>query len=225
MLRAVIVDDEPVTERIIRFFAERGDLPLEIVASAKNGRLGVAEIKKHKPDLVFLDIQMPVMNGFEVMSEAPGFKYIVVTAYDEFSNAQKALRLGAADILLKPVELSQLIQSVERVTGWRLSSNTTVNDITAYIHRHYMEPLGLSQIAEAFYLTPSHVSRLFKKHSGESVLSCIHRVRIENAKRLLEEGCSVKDAADQTGYESLNNFYKYFKRFTGITPAEYQSQK
>ncbi|MBQ1422845.1 MAG: response regulator, partial [Lachnospiraceae bacterium] len=159
MLRAVIIDDEPVTERIIRFFAERGDLPLEIVASAKNGRLGVAEIRKHKPDLVFLDIQMPVMNGFEVMSEAPGFKYIVVTAYDEFSNAQKALRLGAADILLKPVELSQLIQSVERVTGWRLSSNTTVNDITAFIHRHYMEPLGLSQIAEAFYLTPSHVSR------------------------------------------------------------------
>ncbi len=221
MLKAVIVDDEPRTESIIRFFIERGDLPLEIAASAPTGKLGVAEIRKHKPDLVFLDIQMPVMNGFEVMAEAPDFKYIIVTAYDEFSYAQKALRLGAADILLKPIELAQIIQSIERATGWKLTKNDTVNDIVDYIRQHYAEKLSLSGIAEHFYLTQSHVSRLFKKHTGESVLNYIHDVRIENARKLLESGVSVKDTAEQVGYDSLNNFYKYFKRYTVTTPAEY----
>ena len=221
MLKAVVVDDETRTESIIRYFIEHEGLPLEIVASAPNGKLGVAEIRKHQPDVIFLDIQMPVMNGFEVMAEEPDHKYIIVTAYDEFSYAQKALRLGAADILLKPVELAQLIQSLERATGWRLTGNDTVNDITGYIRKHYAEKLSLTQIADQFYLTQSHVARLFKKHTGESVLNYIHQVRIENAKKLLEEGVSVKDAADQVGYDSLNNFYKYFKRYTGTTPAEY----
>ncbi len=222
MLKAVIVDDEPRTENIIRYFIEHGDIPLEIAATASNGRLGVAEIRKHKPDIVFLDIQMPVMNGFEVMAEAPDFKYIVVTAYDEFSYAQKALRLGAADILLKPIELAQLVQSVERATGWRLTGNDTVNSIMEYVRQHYAEKISLTQIADEFYLTQSHVARLFKKHTGESVLEYINRIRIEQARHLLEQGVSVKEAADQVGYESLNNFYKYFKRYTGKTPAEYR---
>ncbi len=222
MLKAVIVDDEPRTENIIRYFIEHGDIPLEIAATAANGRLGVAEIRKHKPDIVFLDIQMPVMNGFEVMAEEPDQKYIVVTAYDEFSYAQKALRLGAADILLKPIELAQLIQSVERATGWRLTGNDTVNSIMEYVRQHYADKISLTQIAEEFYLTQSHVARLFKKHTGESVLEYINRLRIEEAKRLLEQGMSVKEAADQVGYDSLNNFYKYFKRYTGKTPAEYR---
>ncbi len=221
MLKAVVVDDETRTESIIRYFIEHEGLPLEIVASAPNGKLGVAEIRKHKPDIVFLDIQMPVMNGFEVMAEEPDQKYIIVTAYDEFSYAQKALRLGAADILLKPVELAQLIQSIERATGWRMTGNDTVNDIIEYIRKHYAEKISLTQIAERFYLTQSHVARLFKKHTGDNVLNYINRIRIENAKKLLEDGVSVKDAADQVGYDSLNNFYKYFKRYTGTTPAEY----
>jgi YesN/AraC family two-component response regulator len=221
MLKAVVVDDETRTESIIRYFIEHEGLPLEIVASAPNGKLGVAEIRKHKPDVVFLDIQMPVMNGFEVMAEEPDQKYIIVTAYDEFSYAQKALRLGAADILLKPVELAQLIQSIERATGWRMTGNDTVNDIIEYIRKHYAEKISLTQIAERFYLTQSHVARLFKKHTGDNVLNYINRIRIENAKKLLEDGVSVKDAADQVGYDSLNNFYKYFKRYTGTTPAEY----
>jgi YesN/AraC family two-component response regulator len=221
MLKAVVVDDETRTESIIRYFIEHEGLPLEIVASAPNGKLGVAEIRKHKPDVVFLDIQMPVMNGFEVMAEEPDQKYIIVTAYDEFSYAQKALRLGAADILLKPVELAQLIQSIERATGWRMTGNDTVNDIMEYIRKHYAEKISLTQIAERFYLTQSHVARLFKKHTGDNVLNYINRIRIENAKKLLEDGVSVKDAADQVGYDSLNNFYKYFKRYTGTTPAEY----
>ena len=221
MIRAVIIDDEPTTETILRYFTERGDLPLEIAASAVNGKQGVEAIRREDPDLVFLDIQMPGMNGFEVMAEEPDRKYVIITAYDMFDYAQKALRLGAADILLKPIELAQVQQAVERATGTKLTGNDTVNEIAAYLRQHYSEKILLSALAEQFFLTESHVARLFKKHMGESVMNYLHRVRIENAKRLLDEGRSVKDAAQTVGYDSLNNFYKHFKAVTGETPAAY----
>ena len=75
MIRAVIIDDELTTETILRYFTERGDLPLEIAASAVNGKKGVEAIRREDPDLVFLDIQMPGMNGFEVMAEEPDRRY------------------------------------------------------------------------------------------------------------------------------------------------------
>ena len=222
MLRAVIIDDEPTTEAILRYFTDRGDLPLEIAGSAANGKLGVELIRREKPDLVFLDIQMPVMNGFEVMAEEPGQKYIIITAYDMFDYAQKALRLGAADILLKPIELAQVQQAVERATGWNFTGSRTINEAAAFLRAHFAEKVGLAELAEQFYLTPSHMARSFKAHMGESVLTYLNRVRVENARRMLEEGKSVKEAAETVGYDSLNNFYKYFKRYTGQTPAEYQ---
>ena len=221
MIRAVIIDDEPTTETILRYFTERGDLPLEIAASAANGKLGVEAIRRTDPDLVFLDIQMPVMNGFEVMAAEPDRKYIIITAYDMFDYAQKALRLGACDILLKPIELSQVQQAVERAIGTKFTGNDTVNEIAAYVRAHFAEKVTLTEIAEQFFLTESHVARLFKKHMGDSVMNYLHRIRIENAKRLLDEGKSVKEAAETVGYDSLNNFYKHFKAVTGETPAAY----
>jgi len=225
LIRTIIVDDEPTTENIIRFFAERGDLPLEIVSTARNGSAAIEEIRKHKPDLVFLDIQMSPVNGFEVMAALPDVRYVVVTAYNSFDYAQKALRLGAADILLKPIELTQLEHSVARATGWRFTDNDTVNEIVNYIRHHYAEKINLTTISQAFYLTQSHVARLFKKYMGESVVGYLNRVRIENAKRLLDEGMSVKNAAEQVGYGSLNNFYKHFKRYTDTTPASFPKKR
>ncbi|MBO4880062.1 MAG: helix-turn-helix domain-containing protein [Firmicutes bacterium] len=222
MIRAVIIDDEPTTEAILRYFTDRGDLPLEIAGSAPNGKLGVELIRKEDPDLVFLDIQMPVMNGFEVMAAEPDRKYVIITAYDMFDYAQKALRFGAADILLKPIELAQVQQAAARATGWNFTGNKTINEAAAFLRAHYAEKIGLTELADQFYLTPSHMARLFKSHMGESVLGYLNRVRVENARRLLEEGMSIQEASESVGYDSLNNFYKYFKRYTGVTPAEYQ---
>lgn len=225
MIRAVVVDDEPNTESILRYFIDKGDLPIEIAGTANNGRTAVDVIKRVKPDVVFLDIRMPIMNGFGVMDEAPDAKYIVVTAYDTFEYAQKALRLGAVDILLKPVDLEQVITAVGRATGWTLTDNRVVNEIERYIYQHYAEPITLTQLSEQFFLTQSHISRLFKKHMGETVVDYINRVRIEHARKLLEDGVSVKEAAERVGYNTLNNFYKCFKKITGTTPAMYNKKK
>ena len=221
MIRAVVVDDEPNTESILRYFIERGDLPIEIAGTANNGGTAVDVIKRVKPDVVFLDIRMPIMNGFEVMTEIPDAKFIIVTAYDTFEYAQKALRLGAADILLKPVELQAVIEAVGRATGWNLTDNKVVNEIERYIYQNYSEQISLTQLSEKFFLTQSHISRLFKKHMGVTVVDYINRVRIEHARKMLEEGRSVKETSEKVGYNALNNFYKCFRKFAGTTPAGY----
>lgn len=223
MIRTVIIDDEPAVSEIIRYFIKTYNMPLEIVGTADNGILGAELIKREKPQLVFLDIQMPLKSGFGVMEEIPDAKYIIVTAFESFEYAQKALRLGAGDILLKPIEYSQLQDAIAHTVGWSFTANDTVNEIVEFIHLHFAEKISLMDLADNFFLTPSHISRLFKKYMDESVIEYINRVRVNKAKELLIQGESIKVAAEATGYESLNNFYKQFKRFTGTTPAAYIS--
>lgn len=221
MIKAVIVDDEPAVATIIQHFIKDESLPIEVAGVADNGVNGVSMIKRIEPQIVFLDIQMPMMNGFEVIRDYPQMNYVIVTAFDYFEYAQEALRLGAKDILLKPIEKEQLLKAISRAVGWNFTGNEIVDGIMEYVDKHYAEKISLSTLSEQFFVTPGHIARLFKKHVGESAVSYINRIRVEKSKKILKEGSSVKDAAEQVGFESLNNYYKYFKLHTGMTPAEF----
>lgn len=226
MIRAAIIDDEPAVATIICHFIEKEHLLIHIVGTAEDGEKGLRLIEEKKPQLVFLDIQMPLRNGFDVMKEAPDVKYIIITAYESFEYAQQALRLGASDILLKPIEFKQLVQAISRTIGWNFTGNDTVNGILEYIHEHYAEKIELSQLSQLFFATPSHISRQFKKYMDVNIVTYIHQVRIEKAQELfIGKKGSVKETAERVGYESLNNFYKYFKQFTGTTPASFCQER
>lgn len=226
MIRAIIADDEQAVASIICHFIEKECIPIKIVGTATDGKQAVALIKQQQPELVFLDIQMPIMNGFEVMRAVAEPHYIIITAYESFQYAQQALRLGARDIILKPIEYQQLVQAITRAIGWNFTANATVNEVLGYIHANYAQKISLSQLAQMCYTTPSHIAKLFKCCMGTSIITYLHQVRIKEAKKLLaEQHYSVKEAAECTGYDSLNNFYKYFKIHTGMTPAMFITQQ
>src|SRR5450432_4831258 len=113
-ITTLIVDDEPVARRVLREGLEL--IPeIEITGEAANGREALQQIAKLKPDLVFLDLQMPVMSGFEVvrsLSEPPLPVIVIVTAFDQ--HAIEAFEAGAIDYLLKPVSEARLRTAVER---------------------------------------------------------------------------------------------------------------
>jgi len=115
VVRALIVDDEPVARRVLREELE-GQPDLEIVGEADNGAKALNAIEAQEPDIVFLDLQMPLMGGLEVIQRLRGGVHlpvvIVVTAYDQY--AIKALDDGALDYLLKPVSQPRLLRSLER---------------------------------------------------------------------------------------------------------------
>jgi two-component system LytT family response regulator len=115
-IRALIVDDEPLARRGIRQSLQ--SFPdVEIIGECKNGREAVAAIEKQKPDLIFLDVQMPLLDGFGVIREmrAENLPPVVVfvTAFDE--HAIRAFEINALDYLLKPVDPERFKKTMERV--------------------------------------------------------------------------------------------------------------
>jgi two-component system LytT family response regulator len=113
-IRAIIADDEPLARRGIRQLL--GPHPdVAVVAETRNGRETVRALRELKPDLLFLDVQMPVLDGFGVLREI-GAQYmpavIFVTAYDEF--AVRAFDAQALDYLVKPLEVARFTEALER---------------------------------------------------------------------------------------------------------------
>ncbi len=113
-MRTLIVDDEPIARRVLA--EELEAFPqVELAGEAANGKQALLKIAELKPDLVFLDLQMPLMSGFEViqnLSSAPPPVVVIVTAFDQ--HAIRAFEAGAIDYLLKPVNGARLQKAVER---------------------------------------------------------------------------------------------------------------
>lgn len=115
MIQAIIIDDEKNALEVLEMQINRFCEGVHILATCDGGAKGIAAIKKHHPDLVFLDIEMPHKNGFDVLQETRNQNYDVIftTAYDQF--AIKAFKFSAIDYLLKPVDITELQQAVEKV--------------------------------------------------------------------------------------------------------------
>lgn len=224
MIRAVIVDDETAVFKIIEYFIVKESLPIKIVATATDGEEGLRIIQNNKPDLVFIDIQMPKLNGFEVIRKYKDTNYIIITAFDFFEYAQKAIRIGAKDIILKPIEYNQIIQSIERILNYKFTNNPIINEILEYIHRNYYEDITLKDLSKEYFMESSNLARLFKNNVGVSLINYLHKVRINKAKELLEDKeMEIKDISTSVGYNNINNFYKKFKELTNMTPIEYRN--
>jgi two-component system LytT family response regulator len=114
-IRTILVDDEPLATQGLRLRLQAHE-DVEIIATASNGREAIRAIKTDKPDLVFLDIQMPGFDGFSVIQgllEVEPPLFVFVTAYDQY--ALKAFEAQAVDYLMKPVEEDRLAATMERV--------------------------------------------------------------------------------------------------------------
>ncbi len=98
-----------------------------------------------------------------------------------------------------------------------------VEDVKEYVNEHYADvALSVSDLAERFHFSLSHFSRVFKQQAGMGVFEYIQYVRIEEAKKLLEHGVKVEDAAKTVGFLARGPFIKAFKKKEGITPAQYK---
>lgn len=115
MIKAIIIDDEMHCRKTLGMLLKEYCLDVQVMEQCSDAQTGLEAIKKFKPDLVFLDIEMPHMNGFEMLqqfSEIP-FAVVFTTGYDQY--AIKAFRFSALDYLLKPIESKELIAAVHKV--------------------------------------------------------------------------------------------------------------
>jgi len=115
MLKAIIIDDEPYCCEILAAMLESDCPDVEVVNISNKAADAISAIQKHSPEIVFLDVEMPKMNGFEMLEQLPdiNFHLIFTTSYDQY--ALKAIRFSAIDYLLKPIDREELKKAVEKV--------------------------------------------------------------------------------------------------------------
>lgn len=114
MLKTIIIDDEPDSIKLLQLLLVEHCPEIEIAGTYTSSVKALAEIEKLQPNLIFLDIEMPVMNGFELLEKIwhLPFSVIFITAYNQY--ALKAFRFNAVDYLVKPIDVSDLTEAVAK---------------------------------------------------------------------------------------------------------------
>ena len=219
-LRVLIVDDETLARDVVRgHLASHGDV--EIVGEAENGRDAIGKIAELSPDLIFLDIQMPVLNGFEMLDQLDDRPAVVfLTAYDEY--AIKAFEVNAVDYLLKPCAKERLDEALTRVRKTLGTGQENINNLlrdvasnTDYLDRiliktgpqiHILDPGEIIWLeAEGDYVTvhTARDSHLVTKTlaSFEARLDPNRFVRVHRSALINLDHVAAMSALDDGRYE------------------------
>jgi two-component system, LytTR family, response regulator len=145
MIRAIIIDDEQHCVRALLTDLQQHCPAVEIVDTCISAKEGIMAIKRHQPDLVFLDVEMPWMNAFEMLDIIGdiNFSIIFTTAHDEF--AARAFRISAVDYLLKPIDANDLKTAVQKVEK-KVDESSSLQHITNLL-RNIRQPSAEQRIA------------------------------------------------------------------------------
>lgn len=248
MIKVLIVDDEKLLRKEMLLEIDWTALNCIVVGEASNGIEAIEAVDKYKPDLIISDIKMPKMDGLQMLeklrTEKNDIEIIFVTAYDNFFYAQKSIKLLAADYLLKPLKHEELEDAILRIKETLVNkrkknnvknqfyiklmpgrkSRYTIEAIKYILNNYDNCNLSVSLIARELDISGGHISRLFKKETGYTILSYITQVRIGNAKILLSDyRYKIYEVGKLVGYRDITYFSSIFKRMEGESPSEYQS--
>ncbi|NLM10304.1 MAG: response regulator transcription factor [Clostridiaceae bacterium] len=118
MYKLLIVEDEVWEREGLASFLDWSKLSIEVIGTAANGRQGLQMAKEHLPDIIMTDIRMPIMDGLELSREVkrflPNCKIIIITGYDDFQYARDAIHIGVYDYLLKPIQKTELLNTINK---------------------------------------------------------------------------------------------------------------
>lgn len=249
MMKVLVVDDEEFVRRGIVLETDWKALDCMVVAEAEDGEMGLLAARKYHPQLIICDIKMPKMTGLEMLktlrAEGNDAHVIFLTAYSDFAYTRSAIRLEAADYLLKPFgegELERAVLEVRekmqrkqpqegRKEEYLLSlpkgdKSKYVAEALRFIEEHLGDAdLSVGMITEHLGISDGHLSHVFKKETSYTINNYIVRYRIRHAMKLLSD-CRIKvyEVAEQVGYRDITYFSTVFKKIVGVNPSEYQDR-
>ncbi len=250
-MTVLIVDDQPDVVRGEERGIDWEKLGIDRILTAYDVPEAAKLLTQERVDILLCDIEMPPHNGLELLSlireqKLPA-RCIFLSAHAEFTYAQEAVRLGGFDYILQPApyseieaaiaralqdikekepaDLPQPVEEADKKPTYTGSSSPVASAID-YIRQNLDRDISRAEIAEAIFLNPEYLSRLFKKETGIALNEYIVREKIEQAKCMLSEtDIPVSLIALKTGYTNFSYFSQVFKRHTGLSPLEYRQQK
>ncbi|MGN0246049.1 MAG: response regulator [Lachnospiraceae bacterium] len=241
-IKLLIADDEVMirkgTAKYVRLHTDRFDKIYE----AENGQEAIDCILKYHPDIVLLDVQMPLKNGIDVMREAAKAGIhpviIILSGYDEFRYAQQAIKYGAKEYLLKPARAADILLCLEQMADQYFGeddcetdeeqgeqTNRFIEEAKEYMEEHYAEELTLNTVAEHLGISGGYLSSLFMQYLGCGFVDYLHEIRIKRSCCYLEQNyLKTYEIAYKVGFRDGKYFSRVFKKLKGMSPKEYRAK-
>ena len=236
-LKVLLVDDEIIIRQGFRQLFDWEAHDCEVVGEAADGMEALSQIDALNPDIVTMDINIPIMNGLKVIQlsrmKHPETAFIIVSGYDDFAYCREALRLQITDYILKPVDYEEFGVCIDNLKIAMFQKKASVesdgqeeriiNKIVRFVQSHLAEEISLSVLAEEFHFSAQYVSQLFKNEIGVNFLTYLTNIRMEKAKKLLlNTDLPIAEISEQSGYGDYRVFTKVFKKSEGVTPSQYR---
>jgi two-component system LytT family response regulator len=215
MLTAVIIDDEPKGRLALRQKLKDYCPEIGLAGEAGSGEEGLRLIEEHEPEIVFLDIEMPRMNGFEMLQRLPrkNFHLIFTTAYDQY--AIQAIKFAAFDYLLKPIDIEELKAAIEKVKQQQVDSSTTGKLEVLEHNLHIKNSLGkiaISTLEGLLFFNLNDIVHL-EAQGNYTIFHFSGRPKLTASKTLKEiEELLPEDTFFRTHHSHIINLH-YIKRY------------
>ncbi|NLO85135.1 MAG: helix-turn-helix domain-containing protein [Clostridiales bacterium] len=236
MFKVLIIDDEMPIHVALQSLIDWENLHAHEPYSAYNGKEALELMERLNPDIVFVDMNMPVMNGKDFLASASGLypesQFIVISGYDDFEYAHAAIKYNVVDYLLKPLDRDEIMKAlkvaIDRLPEDSLDANElTPTEIIAtvrdYIDRNYQRDISIKELTDKFYFSKEYLSRLFREEYGCPIYEYVLKVRLEKAREyLMNPNMQIQEISDKLGYSNANYFGKAFRRRYGVTPSEFR---
>lgn len=247
--KVLIADDEILEIRYLSNLFARHKDRFSLVGEAKNGAEVLALSTQLKPDIIIMDIHMPMMNGLDsahkIKKQFPDTLIILNTAYAEFEFARKALEDHLDAYLLKPAREEQILEAIEKGLNARQSlkqecpsdyaqslsesastqAKDAISSVTGYIDKCYYLPLTLQDLADFAHFSPTYLSRLFHQTQGVTIKEYITQKRLDHARFLLQTTeMPIQEIAQSSGFSNISHFNRIFKQQNNLPPQEFRNR-
>lgn len=242
MYKVMIIDDEKSVRNLLKLTIDWKQFGIEIVGEASSGIEAINIIDELRPDIAFVDIKMPFMDGIEfskiAMRQYPHLKIIVLTAMNEFEYARQCVGIGVCEYLTKPIVRANVMEALKKVTAELEQSGVRpheeekekkpdknfyggMGNICDFINNNYKNSeINLTYVANKFGFNPSYLSRRFKEETGMSFVDYVTKCRMDKAIELLHKKTAMYITAREVGIPDPNYFSKCFKKYTGKAYTE-----
>lgn len=246
MYTLMIVDDEPaVLEGTVRLLDWKA-LGFGQVWTARSSFEVISHVVDWKPDICLVDVRIGNDYGYELINRLGEMgvrsNYIMMSGYDEFSYACEAIRCGALDYLLKPVDGGKLYRRIRQVIIEKLHGTVPeetrqeedpvlkrpymelsplIRKIVMIVGMEYGQHISLKSIADRFRMNSTYLGQIFIKETNMKFSEYLMGYRMYVARcRILDTDNKISEVADEVGYSNMNYFYQHFHNYYGIAPLK-----
>ena len=220
MFKLIIVEDEHLIRKWLEIAVDYSALGIQVVGTASHGQEGMKLIQEKEPHIVLTDITMPIMDAFMMFEATRTLSYekVILSGYNDFQNAKKAMQYGAVDFLSKPIDTKELTECLQKINP----QNQLIQQILEFVHQHYSQHFTISTIAENLGYSESYLYKVIKEDFPITLNEYILQYRLKQAVEKMSQypDSPLSQIAEQVGFSDYKYFGKVFKKYFHISPKE-----